>query len=166
MSPRQLEVLELLARGLKPAVIARRLYMTEETVRTHRRRAIEAFAKDERTRLADNSELVYRSMVEAHRPGPGPGTGRPGASNPDDAGDPAPTPIELRSESASPLVRRAVPRCARLVAHGRLAGPLRIIRHPLSLGVTALFAASATAWAYRGVCRIGPVMPGPPWRWP
>lgn len=31
-------------------------------------------------------------------------------------------------------------------------------RHPLSLGVTALFAASATAWAYRGAfVRIGPV---------
>ncbi|WP_328835291.1 response regulator transcription factor [Streptomyces europaeiscabiei] len=86
LSPRQLEVLELLARGLKPAVIARRLYMTEETVRTHRRRAIEAFAKDEGTRLADNSELVYRSMVDGHIDLDPTGTGRPGASDPDDAG--------------------------------------------------------------------------------
>ncbi|MEU1192480.1 response regulator transcription factor [Streptomyces sp. NPDC005859] len=83
LSPRQLEVLELLARGLKPAVIARRLYMTEETVRTHRRRAIEAFAKDEGTRPASTSELVYRSMVDGHIDlGPS-GPGGPGASSPD-----------------------------------------------------------------------------------
>lgn len=83
LSPRQLEVLELLARGLKPTVIARRLYMTEETVRTHRRRAIEAFAKDEGTRPASTSELVYRSMVDGHIDlGPS-DSGRPGTSSPD-----------------------------------------------------------------------------------
>lgn len=86
LSPRQLEVLELLARGFKTAAIARRLHMTEETVRTHRRRAIEAFAKDEGTRLADNSELVYRSMVDGHI-GLGPtGTGPAGATSPEAAG--------------------------------------------------------------------------------
>ncbi|WP_228974608.1 response regulator [Streptomyces sp. DH12] len=98
LSARQLEVVELLARGLKPAVIARRLYMSEETVRTYRRRAIEAFAKIPETRLASASELLYRSLVDGHidldptgdgpatvadrAEGDGTGTAEPGAPSP------------------------------------------------------------------------------------
>jgi DNA-binding NarL/FixJ family response regulator len=87
LSGRRLEVVELLARGFRPAVIARRLYMSEETVRTYRRRAIEAFAKDPETRLADASELLYRSLVDGHigldPPGRGSGTGPESATGAD-----------------------------------------------------------------------------------
>ncbi|MCP9946930.1 response regulator transcription factor [Streptomyces somaliensis] len=85
LSPRQLEVAELLARGFRVEAIARRLYMTEETVRTHRRRAIEAFGRDRGIRPAGTSELVYRLMADGHVDlGPagsdGPGTPPPGAA--------------------------------------------------------------------------------------
>ncbi|URM92436.1 response regulator transcription factor [Streptomyces sp. MRC013] len=85
LSPRQLEVVELLARGFRTDAIARRLYMTEETVRTHRRRAIEAFGRNRGTRPAGTSELVYRLMADGHIDlGPagsdGPGTPPPGAA--------------------------------------------------------------------------------------
>ncbi|KUH40696.1 MULTISPECIES: LuxR C-terminal-related transcriptional regulator [Streptomyces] len=66
LSERQLEVLELLARGFKPPAIARRLYLSEETVKTYRRRSIEAFAQNEGTGPASTAELVYRSMVDGH----------------------------------------------------------------------------------------------------
>ncbi|GGW68712.1 LuxR C-terminal-related transcriptional regulator [Streptomyces xantholiticus] len=66
LSARQLEVLELLARGLRPADIAKRLYMSEDTVKTHRRRAIDAFAKGGGKKLDYNSQLVWRSVLDGH----------------------------------------------------------------------------------------------------
>ncbi|WP_411102849.1 response regulator [Streptomyces sp. cmx-4-9] len=66
LSEKQLAVLSLMARGMKVPQIAARLFMTPATVGTHRKRALEAFSRPDGLRLADNSELVWRSVVDGH----------------------------------------------------------------------------------------------------
>ncbi|MEU9374321.1 response regulator transcription factor [Streptomyces sp. NPDC048255] len=75
LSERQREVLGLLARGMKVPQIAERLFMSPDTVYTYRKRALQAFSRQEGHRLTDNSELVWRSVVDGHievSPGPRP----------------------------------------------------------------------------------------------
>ncbi|MFD3697028.1 LuxR C-terminal-related transcriptional regulator [Streptomyces sp. NPDC058646] len=66
LSGKQLAVLNLLARGMKVPQIAGRLFMSTGTVNTHRKRAIEAFSRPDGRQLADNTELVWRSVVDGH----------------------------------------------------------------------------------------------------
>ncbi|WP_308401123.1 helix-turn-helix transcriptional regulator [Streptomyces sp. AC512_CC834] len=63
---RQLQVLELIARGLPYADIARLLHITEDTLHTHRKRAVEAYAKAADERVEGTGELVYRVVADGH----------------------------------------------------------------------------------------------------
>ena len=66
LSARQLRVLELIARGLPQADIARMLHITEDTLRTHRKRAVDAYAKAADERVEGTGELVYRAVADGH----------------------------------------------------------------------------------------------------
>ncbi|MFI8201258.1 response regulator [Streptomyces sp. NPDC085937] len=66
LSARQLEVLRLIARGLPYADIARMLHITEDTLHTHRKRAVEAYAKVADDQVGGTSELVYRAVADGH----------------------------------------------------------------------------------------------------
>ena len=65
LSDKQLQVLELMARGLPYEAIARQLYISEDTVQTHRKRAIEAFTTAG-TPLGDNKQLTWRAIADGH----------------------------------------------------------------------------------------------------
>ncbi|MFE4637257.1 LuxR C-terminal-related transcriptional regulator [Streptomyces sp. NPDC056773] len=66
LTPQQHRVLELIARGLPHGQIAKHLHITEETVRTHRKRAIEAYTGAGDGLLGQNSELVWRVVADGH----------------------------------------------------------------------------------------------------
>lgn len=75
--PQQLKVLELIARGLPYADIARRMNVPEDTLHTHRKRAAEAYAKVADERMEGTGQLVYRAVTDGHidsRPDPREGT--------------------------------------------------------------------------------------------
>ncbi|MFC8366569.1 response regulator [Streptomyces sp. NPDC057239] len=66
LSARQLQVLELIARGLPYEDIARMLHITEGTLHTHRKRAVEAYAKVADEQVGGTGELVYRAVADGH----------------------------------------------------------------------------------------------------
>jgi DNA-binding NarL/FixJ family response regulator len=66
LSARQLRVLELISRGLPHADIARMLHITEDTLHTHRKRAVDAYAKVADERVGGTGELVYRAVADGH----------------------------------------------------------------------------------------------------
>lgn len=64
LSARQTQVLELIARGLPHEDIARLLHITEDTLRTHRLRAIRAYAKASGVPVGSTADLVYRAVAD------------------------------------------------------------------------------------------------------
>ncbi|MEU3837689.1 response regulator transcription factor [Streptomyces microflavus] len=66
LSARQLQVLELIARGLPYEDIALILRIGEETVRTHRKRAVEAYGKAGDGLDGGTGELIYRAVADGH----------------------------------------------------------------------------------------------------
>ncbi|WP_162824293.1 response regulator [Peterkaempfera bronchialis] len=66
LSAQQSRVLELIARGLPHADIARMLHITEDTLHTHRKRAISAYAKAGDELVGGTGELVYRAVADGH----------------------------------------------------------------------------------------------------
>ncbi|MEV5470629.1 response regulator transcription factor [Streptomyces griseoincarnatus] len=66
LSARQLEVLKLIARGLPIEDIARMLHITEDTVHTHRKRAVEAYMKAGDELAGGAGGLVYRAVADGH----------------------------------------------------------------------------------------------------
>ncbi|MFG2566978.1 response regulator [Streptomyces sp. NPDC048567] len=64
LSARQLQVLELIAKGLPHEDIARMLHITPDTLRTHRRRAIRAYAEASGVPVEGTGELVYRAVAD------------------------------------------------------------------------------------------------------
>ncbi|MEH0548578.1 response regulator transcription factor [Streptomyces sp. B21-105] len=65
LSARQAQVLELIAKGLPYTDIACKLHINEETVHTHRKRAVEAYAKAGE-QVGGTGELVYRVVADGH----------------------------------------------------------------------------------------------------
>ncbi|MFD5142310.1 response regulator [Streptomyces sp. NPDC058401] len=66
LSRQQHRVLELIARGLPHGQIAKLLHITEDTVRTHRKRAIEAYTDAGDGLLGKNTEIVWRAVADGH----------------------------------------------------------------------------------------------------
>ncbi|MGX1365026.1 DNA-binding NarL/FixJ family response regulator [Streptomyces canus] len=66
LSGQERRVLELIARGLPHRQVARMLHITEDTVRTYRKRAIEAYAAAGEGLLEDNRQLVWRAVADGH----------------------------------------------------------------------------------------------------
>ncbi|MEV7727924.1 response regulator [Streptomyces sp. NPDC101733] len=66
LSGQQHRVLELIARGLPHGQIAKLLHVTEDTVRTHRKRAIEAYTDAGDGLLGTNTEIVWRAVADGH----------------------------------------------------------------------------------------------------
>lgn len=66
LSGQERRVLELIARGLPHRQVARMLHITEDTVRTYRKRAIEAYAAAGEGLLKDNRQLVWRAVADGH----------------------------------------------------------------------------------------------------
>lgn len=66
LSGQERRVLELIARGLPHRQVARMLHITEDTVRTYRKRAIEAYAAAGDGLLEDNRQLVWRAVADGH----------------------------------------------------------------------------------------------------
>lgn len=66
LSGQQHRVLELIARGLPHVQIAKLLHITEDTVRTHRKRAIEAYTDAGDGLLGTNTEIVWRAVADGH----------------------------------------------------------------------------------------------------
>jgi len=66
LSARQVQVLELIARGLPYTDIARMLHIDEDTVHTHRKRAVDAYAKAADERVGGTGGLVYRAVADGH----------------------------------------------------------------------------------------------------
>ncbi|WP_162793989.1 response regulator transcription factor [Streptomyces paludis] len=66
LSKQQHRVLELLARGLPHPQIALLLHITEDTVRTHRKRAIEAYTHEGKSLLDRNSQIVWQAVADGH----------------------------------------------------------------------------------------------------
>ncbi|WP_329415029.1 response regulator transcription factor [Streptomyces sp. NBC_00704] len=66
LSSQERRVLELIARGLPHRQVARMLHITEDTVRTYRKRAIEAYAAAGEGLLEDSRQLVWRAVADGH----------------------------------------------------------------------------------------------------
>jgi DNA-binding NarL/FixJ family response regulator len=64
LSPRQSQVLDLIAKGLPHEDIARILHITEDTLRTHRSRAIQAYSKASGRPVEGTGDLVYRAVAD------------------------------------------------------------------------------------------------------
>jgi PAS domain S-box-containing protein len=75
LSPRELEVTELLARGMSGEQIAERLYLSPETVRTHVRNAMERMGAHTRAQLV--ALALEGDLISLHdHPEPVPAAGR------------------------------------------------------------------------------------------